>query len=88
VFFHHLRVFLYGVVHVHEHDAFLFEVFADVVVDRSAVILCAGSSEAFLFGFGDAEAFEGFFDFVWDVLPVSAVFISVWDHEVCYFFEA
>ena len=75
VFFEIFGVFLEGDVGGFEEDAFFGEIFAEGVVDDFGFELGAGAGEEFAFGFGDAEFFEGVFDFWGDVVPRSLLFV-------------
>ena len=56
-------------VHVHEDDALLLEVLADLVVDDLGLVLGADAGEELALGLGDAEAVERVLDVVGDVVP-------------------
>ena len=67
---HQLRVLTKGGVGVHEDDALLGQVLADVVVHHLRVVLGAHAGQELPLGLGDAQLVEGPLDVVGHVVPV------------------
>ncbi len=66
---HEVLVLAQARVHVHEHDALLLEVLADLVVDDLGLVLGADAGEELALRLGDAELVEGVLDVLGDVVP-------------------